>query len=136
MLDIAPDVSFPSSRHCFYRGRQTHFFNISLRFVTMNCPSRTDEDILLNPTWNQNPPRFAADLTTCQDLNGIANARELDDADLLRSGVHGSRGCDVDKNQFQEKEKQHPRALGKGVKGFQNGAVAPFTIFRIPLTSP
>jgi zinc transporter 1/2/3 len=42
----------------------------------MNCPSRTDDDEL-HPGWNQNPPRFASDLTTCQDMNGIANAREL-----------------------------------------------------------
>ncbi|KAH6620231.1 ZIP zinc transporter-domain-containing protein [Boeremia exigua] len=86
----------------------------------MNCPSKTDDDILLNPTWNQNPPRFAADLTTCQDLNGIANARELGDADRLRSGAQGLRRCDVDEHQFQEKEKQSP-VLGEGVKGPYNG---------------
>ncbi|KAF1934286.1 Zip-domain-containing protein [Didymella exigua CBS 183.55] len=86
----------------------------------MNCPSRTDDEVLLNPTWNQNPPRFAADLTTCQDLNGIANARELSDADRLRSGAQGLRRCDVDQRHFQEKEKQL-FALGKGVKGPQNG---------------
>lgn len=43
----------------------------------MNCPSRTDEPPLTDhPTWNQNPPFLSGDLTTCQDLNGIANARE------------------------------------------------------------
>ncbi|TEA10218.1 Zinc-regulated transporter 2 [Colletotrichum sidae] len=42
----------------------------------MNCPSRTDEVTLEHPDWNQNPPFLAADLTTCEDLNGIANARE------------------------------------------------------------
>lgn len=42
----------------------------------MNCPSRTDDAELEHPTWNQNPPFLAADLTTCQDLNGIANSRE------------------------------------------------------------
>ncbi|KAK4131590.1 Zip-domain-containing protein [Trichocladium antarcticum] len=41
----------------------------------MNQPSRTDDD-LEHPTWNQNPPFLAPDLTTCQDLNGIANTRE------------------------------------------------------------
>lgn len=90
----------------------------------MNCPSRTDEDVVLNPTWNQNPPRFAADLTTCQDLNGIANARELGDADQLHSSSKSLRRCEVDENQSQEKEKQST-ALGKGVKGPQNGAVVP-----------
>lgn len=43
---------------------------------TMNCPSRTDDAELEHPSWNQNPPFLAADLTTCQDLNGIANSRE------------------------------------------------------------
>jgi zinc transporter 1/2/3 len=93
----------------------------------MNCPSRTDDDVLLNPTWNQNPPRFAADITTCQDLNGIANARELGDADRLRSGAQSAKRCVLDENQFQEKEKQR-LALGEGVEGPQIGAVVPFVI--------
>ncbi|KAK4178041.1 putative transporter [Triangularia setosa] len=41
----------------------------------MNRPSRTDDDYE-HPDWNQNPPFLAPDLTTCEDLNGIANARE------------------------------------------------------------
>lgn len=88
----------------------------------MNCPSRTDEDIILNPTWNQNPPRFAADLTTRQDLNGIANARELGDAERLNSGVENLRYSEVDVTQFQEKEKQST-GLGEGVEGPRNGTV-------------
>ena len=40
----------------------------------MNCPSRVDET-LLHEDWNQNPPALAADITTRQDLNGIANSR-------------------------------------------------------------
>lgn len=40
----------------------------------MNCPSRTDEPPELDG-WNQNPPLLAADLTTREDLNGIANSR-------------------------------------------------------------
>lgn len=88
----------------------------------MNCPSRTDDDVLLNPTWNQNPPRFAADLTTCEDLNGIANARELGDADRLRSGARNLRRCVLDENQFQDKEKQRV-ALGEGVEGPSKGLV-------------
>ncbi|EEP80230.1 predicted protein [Uncinocarpus reesii 1704] len=47
----------------------------------MNCPSRTDES-LDDLGWNQNPPSLAADLTTHQDLNGIANAREHRGNDL------------------------------------------------------
>jgi zinc transporter 1/2/3 len=42
----------------------------------MNCPSRTDPETLANPQYNQNPSVLAGDITTCQDLNGISNARE------------------------------------------------------------
>lgn len=41
----------------------------------MNCPSRTEEPE--GTGFNQNPSSLAADLTTRNDLNGIANAREL-----------------------------------------------------------
>jgi metal iron transporter len=41
----------------------------------MNCPSRTEEP--KGTGFNQNPSALAADLTTRQDLNGIANARVL-----------------------------------------------------------
>jgi metal iron transporter len=41
----------------------------------MNCPSRTDEPE--GTGFNQNPSALAADLTTRQDLNGIANLRML-----------------------------------------------------------
>lgn len=40
----------------------------------MNCPSRTDEP-LVPEGWNQNPPPLSADLTTREDLNGMANLR-------------------------------------------------------------
>ncbi|KAJ5101560.1 Zinc/iron permease [Penicillium alfredii] len=58
----------------------------------MNCPSRTD-DTLLHDEWNQNPPCLSADLTTRQDLNGIANARENNVCEngLARLGL--SQGC-------------------------------------------
>ena len=46
----------------------------------MNCPSRTDDD-LVHPSWNQNPSSLAADLTTRQDLNGIVNSRTKLDTD-------------------------------------------------------
>jgi metal iron transporter len=42
--------------------------------ITMNCPSRND-NILDHPDWNQSPNSLANDLTTRQDLNGIANLR-------------------------------------------------------------
>lgn len=43
----------------------------------MNCPSRNDDNG--RPGWNQNPPTFTSDLTTREDLNGIANSREQRD---------------------------------------------------------
>jgi len=89
------------------------------RSRTMNCPSRND-DVLMNPGWNQSPPRFAADLTTCEDLNGIANARELGDADRLCSGARGLRHCEVEDNNIKEMEKR-PLAVGKGAKGSSKG---------------
>ena len=45
----------------------------------MNCPSRTDEPAA-DQGWNQNPPELAADVTTRQDLNGIANLRTGQDS--------------------------------------------------------
>lgn len=50
----------------------------------MNRPSRNDDAELEHPLWNQSPPFLAADLTTRQDLNGIANAR------VHRSGGSGA----------------------------------------------
>jgi metal iron transporter len=41
----------------------------------MNCPSRTEEHE--GDGFNQNPSALSADLTTREDLNGIANARIL-----------------------------------------------------------
>ena len=87
----------------------------------MNCPSKTDEDVLWHPEWNQSPPRFAADLTTCEDLNGIANARELGEADRLRSGTQSLRRCGIDDSNVQEMEKRPPNTTGEGVKGSLNG---------------
>lgn len=52
----------------------------------MNCPSRTDDAELEHPFWNQQPHYLAADLTTRQDLNGIANSR---------THRHGSQGSEV-----------------------------------------
>jgi zinc transporter 1/2/3 len=87
----------------------------------MNCPSKND-NVLLNPTWNESPPRFAADLTTCADLNGIANARELGDADRLSNDSGGFRSCESDGNRSLETEKQRS-VLGKGAEGPQKGNV-------------
>ncbi|KAF2460405.1 natural resistance-associated macrophage protein [Lineolata rhizophorae] len=45
----------------------------------MNCPSRVDDADGSHQGWNQSPARFAADLTTRNDLNHIANARQRRD---------------------------------------------------------
>jgi metal iron transporter len=63
---------------------QTLFFSHSIQvslssilelFATMNCPSRTEEPE--GTGFNQNPSALSADLTTREDLNGMANTREL-----------------------------------------------------------
>ena len=90
----------------------------------MNCPSRTDDDVLLNPGWNQSPPRFAADLTTCEDLNGIANARELGEADRLCHGLRSLRRCEPENQSSHEIEKDRG-LLGEGVKGSLKGLLKP-----------
>jgi metal iron transporter len=51
----------------------------------MNCPSRTEEPE--GTGFNQNPSALSADLTTRNDLNGIANAREL--RRIPSTGVEG-----------------------------------------------
>ena len=56
----------------------------------MNCPAKNDDSDLKHPTWNQNPPYLAAELTTRQDLNGVANSRERRDADEVTGGWFGS----------------------------------------------
>jgi zinc transporter 1/2/3 len=91
-----------------------------LPWPTMNCPSRTDEDLLFHPGWNQSPPRFAADLTTCEDLNGIANARELGEADRPRS-TGRLKPCGLEETNGQEMEKRKPIGIGEGVKGSPTG---------------
>lgn len=61
----------------------------------MNCPSRTDDITLEHPTWNQNPPFLAPELTTCEDLNGTVNAREQRDGDT-GDGCLASNGGEKD----------------------------------------
>jgi zinc transporter 1/2/3 len=74
----------------------------------------------MNAGWNQSPPRFAADLTTCQDLNGIANARELGDADRLGCGSRCLRHLELQDTSIEEAEKQL-LMVGEGVKGPSKG---------------
>jgi hypothetical protein len=79
----------------------------------MNCPSRTD-DTLEHDEWNQNPPLLAPDLTTCQDFNGIVNARENQDDRGVSSGLRGGiRWKDVPP--FKEPEKENSLLSGRGM---------------------
>ncbi|RVD81236.1 uncharacterized protein DFL_009109 [Arthrobotrys flagrans] len=55
----------------------------------MNCPAKNDDALLKHPTWNQSPSYLAAELTTRQDLNGIANSREHKCADEVTSRCFG-----------------------------------------------
>lgn len=72
----------------------------------MNCPSRTDDITLEHPTWNQSPPFLAPDLTTCEDLNGMANAREH---------RHGSEGDgSIGGNQEHMDHLTHPHLVPDG----------------------
>ncbi len=85
----------------------------------MNCPSRVDETFF-HEGWNQNPPALAADLTTRQDLNGLANSRLQRDHG---KGVHDDPG---DSHQMDElgvktQEPNNERVGGKGGVGDGNG---------------
>ncbi|KAF3228395.1 hypothetical protein TWF106_007427 [Orbilia oligospora] len=73
----------------------------------MNCPAKNDDSLLKHPTWNQNPSYLAAELTTRQDLNGVANSREHRNADELAGGWFG------DQNEILESDSP-PGSGGKG----------------------
>lgn len=77
-----------------YRGR---FDCLLLTLSTktsfkMNCPSRTDQDTIINPDWNQSPPFLPADLTTREDLNGRVNDRQFKDGSGVSSSSLDSLG--------------------------------------------
>lgn len=78
----------------------------------MNCPSRTD-DTLEHDGWNQNPPLLAPDLTTCQDLNGIVNARKNRVGGGGSSGLYkGPEWVDVPPLKTMEKGSSVPSGRG------------------------
>ncbi|KAL4924179.1 putative plasma membrane zinc ion transporter [Aspergillus undulatus] len=81
----------------------------------MNCPSRTD-DTLPHCDWNQNPPFLAPDLTTCQDLNGISNARQFKHAGVMGVGLlphcmHDAHLPMSSKSESDEYRQMRPRAF-------------------------
>lgn len=90
----------------------------------MNCPSRTD-DTLQHDEWNQNPPRFAPDLTTCQDLNGIANARENRDDEKGSTGLHSDWNGKYVPDQKVPDTGNHPGS-GRGVSLTPSGMSSRF----------
>ncbi|TVY84866.1 Manganese transporter SMF1 [Lachnellula suecica] len=74
----------------------------------MNCPSRTEEPE--GTGFNQNPSALAADLTTRQDLNGIANARLLRRAS--GSEIHTMEELDPGDNLARDKKSPSVREEG------------------------
>ncbi|RDL39714.1 Transporter protein Smf2 [Venustampulla echinocandica] len=75
----------------------------------MNCPSRTDEPE--GTGFNQNPSSLSADLTTRQDLNGMANARVL--RRISSSEVRAMEDLEPDRELQEDTNKGH--AVVKGV---------------------
>ncbi|WYZ37696.1 hypothetical protein EsH8_II_001202 [Colletotrichum jinshuiense] len=84
----------------------------------MNCPSRNDDITLEHPDWNQNPPFLSADLTTCEDLNGIANAREQRRA---RSGAGDGSDGRADEMNYQTLPRLQPDRRAAVSGGWKRG---------------
>ncbi|KAG9230073.1 natural resistance-associated macrophage protein-domain-containing protein [Amylocarpus encephaloides] len=97
----------------------------------MNCPSRTEEPEC--DGMNQNPSSLSADLTTREDLNGIANARML--RRISSSEIRGMEEQEFDKTQPPEKgtvaekmaevEGDHGDGRGTGETGGSGHGVIP-----------
>jgi len=87
----------------------------------MNCPSRND-DSDKHPHWNQTPPALTADLTTRADLNGIANARELDHAVNANQSEKGHVGLIKDAPMSKSNK---PGSAGQLVEAEKNASTTP-----------
>ena len=111
-------IQYTPSSHSSITSTSTST-NYTCITANMNCPSRNDDDEL-HPEWNQNPPRFAADLTTCEDLNGIANARELGNAGRMGGACPNLVRCALQESDADEKGKIRLN-VGEGVKGSHQG---------------
>ncbi|CAG7974362.1 unnamed protein product [Penicillium salamii] len=92
----------------------------------MNCPSRTD-DTMKHAGWNQNPRFFAPELTTRQDLNGIANAREIEVDGNGTNALHGSSNW-IDSPPVEEKEVGNDLASGREASLTLSGRLASHNI--------
>lgn len=81
----------------------------------MNCPSRTDPDTLAHPGYNQNPPLLNADLTTRNDLNGVANSKVRRSHASGTAGVAGEDTLSVEtRHHAQQEEKNAPNGTKPG----------------------
>lgn len=93
----------------------------------MNCPSRTDEPE--GTGFNQNPNALGADLTTRQDLNGIANSRILrriassDVENVVEDEPDGSQQRDDEKGGGARGGKEGLRSSEGGEGGGRGGSV-------------
>ncbi|CAG8931245.1 unnamed protein product [Penicillium salamii] len=92
----------------------------------MNCPSRTD-DTMKHAGWNQNPRFFAPELTTRQDLNGIANTREIEVDGNGTNSLHGSSNW-IDSPPVEEKEVGNDLAPGREASLTLSGRLASHNI--------
>ncbi|KAK3905149.1 natural resistance-associated macrophage protein-domain-containing protein [Staphylotrichum tortipilum] len=79
-----------------------------------SCPSRTDEPYE-GEGFNQSPNHLAADLTTNQDLNGIANDREIRNPGA-RAIAGSSQALDDDQDKISDKPPAMA-AAGGGASG-------------------
>src|SRR5579859_897290 len=78
----------------------------------MNCPSRTD-NTLTHDGWNQNPHALASDLTTRQDLNGIANSRTYRD----HRASDGDIEAEIRSHRVTEQTTENTNDVGVGEGG-------------------
>ena len=87
----------------------------------MNCPSRTDE-LEDHPDWNQNPNSLTGDLTTRQDLIGIANLR-LQRDHLPSDDANGNEALGT-QLEGREREKEEDSSAIVGKDSTSSGPVA------------
>lgn len=93
----------------------------------MNCPSRTEEPIE-SDGYNQNPNALSNDLTTNQDLNGLANTRELrrTDPPPIASAGTGKEAEGITTNKGDDHPPRDAPTNQTKASGHRNGAVGFF----------
>ena len=105
----------------------------------MNCPSRTDE-VPEADGHNQNPNALSNDLTTNQDLNGIANSRVLRGGDSLsiQSAGQAVEADRVPQSVDPHGDEKHQRITNTSAAIGQppTGGVAGGASLPLPLPSP